>query len=391
MLSSIFMIVFVPVWPLASWFLDVKGLYWGLTISATLNAVAACTKLLGCVPGMGDFSFWWVMAGQALAGISQTFFMGAPPQLAASWFPVKERTAATSIGSLANPVGIGLGTYMAPCIVKVPDDMFTFLAIQAAIMSVVLVVVALLLRSRPKTPPSPTTSQAQETSVKAYLISLKGLILHKDFMLLATSCMLTLGAYWAVLSLSSSLLMPFGYTDTQIGFLVCTALMSGVLSCTLFGVLLDRFRTYRYFTFMAMLGTLAGFVTLFAAIRRNNLFCLTWCWALTGWFGTTAFAFFLELGVECTYPTPETMSANLQLSLAQLSGIAFISIGSVVKDNNRLIVSFSMLAGSLVAAILLLCLFRGSYRRLQIERDGSTVAERDGSTAAEREPFAGVN
>eukprot|EP01105_Mastigella_eilhardi_P028938 TRINITY_DN991_c0_g1_i1.p1 TRINITY_DN991_c0_g1~~TRINITY_DN991_c0_g1_i1.p1 ORF type:complete len:281 (-),score=55.97 TRINITY_DN991_c0_g1_i1:73-915(-) len=280
---------------------------------------------------------------------------------------------------------------MAPCIVKVPDDMFTFLAIQAAIMSVVLVVVALLLRSRPKTPPSPTTSQAQETSVKAYLISLKGLILHKDFMLLATSCMLTLGAYWAVLSLSSSLLMPFGYTDTQIGFLVCTALMSGVLSCTLFGVLLDRFRTYRYFTFMAMLGTLAGFVTLFAAIRRNNLFCLTWCWALTGWFGTTAFAFFLELGVECTYPTPETMSANLQLSLAQLSGIAFISIGSVVKDNNRLIVSFSMLAGSLVAAILLLCLFRGSYRRLQIERDGSTVAERDGSTAAEREPFAGVN
>lgn len=101
-----------------------------------MNVIGATLKLFGCIsqiPNPGRFAF--VFVGQAIAGISQTLFMGSPPKVASNWFQIKERTLATAVISLVNPIGIAIGTYLSPAIVKEPDDIPLLLGIQAAVMA----------------------------------------------------------------------------------------------------------------------------------------------------------------------------------------------------------------------------------------------------------------
>ena len=98
--------------------------YLQIIFSAIMNVIGATLKLFGCIsqiPNPGRFAF--VFVGQAIAGISQTLFMGSPPKVASNWFQIKERTLATAVISLVNPIGIAIGTYLSPAIVKEPDEL----------------------------------------------------------------------------------------------------------------------------------------------------------------------------------------------------------------------------------------------------------------------------
>ena len=57
---------------------------------------------------------------------------GSPPKVASNWFQIKERTLATAVISLVNPIGIAIGTYLSPAIVKEADDIPLLLGIQAS-------------------------------------------------------------------------------------------------------------------------------------------------------------------------------------------------------------------------------------------------------------------
>ncbi len=63
-----------------------------------------------------------VIAGQTLAATAQSFIYQAPPLLASNWFPPTERTTATSIGSLANQLGIAIGFVLSTGMVNSVRD-----------------------------------------------------------------------------------------------------------------------------------------------------------------------------------------------------------------------------------------------------------------------------
>ena len=50
-------------------------------------------------------NFYLVWIGQFIGATVQPFILNAPPMLAANWFPTEQRTLATTICSVANPVG----------------------------------------------------------------------------------------------------------------------------------------------------------------------------------------------------------------------------------------------------------------------------------------------
>ena len=91
------------------------GLRWGLTIGIVGSALSVRSKCSwkerkanfmgqGIVRALSN-QFWLVWIGQFIGAAVQPFILNAPPMLAANWFPADQRTLATTICSVANPIG----------------------------------------------------------------------------------------------------------------------------------------------------------------------------------------------------------------------------------------------------------------------------------------------
>jgi hypothetical protein len=114
-------------------------LRFGLLAGALGNAIGAVLR----IGGFGKATFFLVAIGQTVAGmlkpttttsttnhqmvelivrsmlaaIAQPFILNAPPLVAANWFPENQRTIATTIASVANPVGVAIGFVLPPAVV----------------------------------------------------------------------------------------------------------------------------------------------------------------------------------------------------------------------------------------------------------------------------------
>jgi len=78
-------------------------------IASTCFVLGAWIRLL---VSQVENGFYFVMVGQTIAGIGWTFMVQAPTKLAAIWFGDHERSIATTIGSLAGPIGCIIGFIM---------------------------------------------------------------------------------------------------------------------------------------------------------------------------------------------------------------------------------------------------------------------------------------
>lgn len=127
-----------------------------------------------------------------------------------------------------------------------------------------------------------------------------------------------------------------------------------VLGGALISVLLDKYRSYRAIIMCSLVGTVVAYASLYFICANLNIFFLNplaipnelfyqvFCWMAIGLFGMSSIPAFLgtcllkktltpaELGVECTYPVPEAISANVQLVGVSISGIVVISVCSYV-------------------------------------------------------------
>ncbi len=111
-LTMIFMLVYIS----SNWLVRIMikkfGLRIGVFCGALFNMVGAWIKCasmeIAQPPGSTDFSarssFAVLMIGQAVSGLTQSFVLSVPPELAVTWFSVREVTMATSLGVFANQV-----------------------------------------------------------------------------------------------------------------------------------------------------------------------------------------------------------------------------------------------------------------------------------------------
>ncbi|VDN12075.1 unnamed protein product [Dibothriocephalus latus] len=65
--------------------------------------------------------FVLLVVAQVIASIAQPFCLFAPTKLALVWFPDTQRTTATTIASLANSLGVLIGSAYPPLLVKQPN------------------------------------------------------------------------------------------------------------------------------------------------------------------------------------------------------------------------------------------------------------------------------
>ena len=114
-LSMVYMLVYIPMIVPSTWILNHYGLRVSLLIGAALNAFGAWIKCLSMelsqLPSApattsSASSFPVLMIGQLVCATAQSFTLGAPAQLASTWFATSEVALATSIGVFGNQVSV---------------------------------------------------------------------------------------------------------------------------------------------------------------------------------------------------------------------------------------------------------------------------------------------
>ncbi|CAK5078942.1 unnamed protein product [Meloidogyne enterolobii] len=174
--SAVYIFVTIPIGIFAMWaggyfgflklFLIIFGAFlclrYSILIAAWANGIGAFIRLASSFfpDDMPGFRFPVGISGQAIAALAYPFIMFLPTKVAAAWFPDNQRTLATTIGVMSNPLGVLLANLISPMIVGSCEHV-KILNILFSVPSIILTVVAsvAITSSEPKIPPTLSASK----------------------------------------------------------------------------------------------------------------------------------------------------------------------------------------------------------------------------------------
>ncbi|CAF1483533.1 unnamed protein product, partial [Adineta steineri] len=96
--SLCYMVTYIPLMFPAMWLLDRYGLKKTLSAGAFLNSLGAIIKCFS----VGGNRWWITFTGQMICACAQSFTLGIPPYLAASWFNSNSVSTVTAIAVFGN-------------------------------------------------------------------------------------------------------------------------------------------------------------------------------------------------------------------------------------------------------------------------------------------------
>ena len=148
-----------------------------ITVAMCLITFGACIRILphfiSSIKYQSRSALILCHIGQILNGISGPLLLATPPMLSFEWFPVSQRTIATSIAIMANYSGT-LVCYMTVFFVKT-DDGFAYLLLIEAMVSLIflciIIIDQMLFDDKPQLPPSIATIVGNEVrNIKSSII-----------------------------------------------------------------------------------------------------------------------------------------------------------------------------------------------------------------------------
>eukprot|EP00005_Dracoamoeba_jomungandri_P003517 CAMPEP_0174258512 /NCGR_PEP_ID=MMETSP0439-20130205/7488_1 /TAXON_ID=0 /ORGANISM="Stereomyxa ramosa, Strain Chinc5" /LENGTH=437 /DNA_ID=CAMNT_0015342045 /DNA_START=49 /DNA_END=1362 /DNA_ORIENTATION=- len=362
LLSISFMIVYIPLTFPASWAIDQIGLRFGLLTGAFFTFIGAWVRVCG------EWSFYPIYVGQILAAIGQPFILNAPPSLALSWFPENQRTVATTIASVANPVGVGIGFLLPPAFVTWPNDIPFMLFIQACIVSALVVPFVLFFRSEPKTPPSAGASRDYNAETDAFWPSLKLIASNWNFYFLFLVTGFGLGSFNTLATVINELIEPYGYSNTESGVLGALVIVLGLVGSAILGVFVDFTHWYKWTIFASLVGATGSAVMMTLFLRKHFFYELCVAAACLGATATPVLPLSLELGVETTYPAGEASVTGLLVTSGQIVGIAESFLLGWLAENDNGFIAGWIVVGCMSVAAVCMFIFRGKLRRMEFEK-----------------------
>ncbi|XP_029196723.2 solute carrier family 49 member A3-like [Acropora millepora] len=402
-LSIVFLICYLLFGLPTMWILDVLGLRTGILLGAWLNGIGAVVRILSGMEFVPpNLRFLVVVIGQTLAALAQPFLLCAPTKLAGVWFGANERGTANMIASLSNPVGVMIANVLAPAFVTKKSNipqMLKYFSIPA-----LLGIAMATLGVCSSTPPTPPTASAEAKS-EPFFLGLRKVLRNKAFFILMVAFGSGVGLFTCMTTLLEQIICPRGYDDKLAGIAGAVLIAVGLAGGALSGFYIDKTKKFEEAAKMSFgCATISCcVVTIVTSFSGLPVLLISSC----GLFGFFAFALMpvcLEVGVECTYPVAEATSAGLQWMAGQATGIVFILICQVLevprklKDSKCLkktedgkvadfkFAMYFMSAAAVAMAILLICTFKPTYKRLEMERKKEATRILNTETSQQRLP-----
>jgi len=309
-LSTIFMITYIPVSFIATWFINKFGFRMGVGLGAIINGV------FGFLRALAGPNYLLVLFIQIMISISQPFFLNSVSLLSANWFPESERTKATGLSIISQLLGIALGMVLTPILVVFYsfEAMLLIYGLYGLIIGILFVILA---RDKPPTPPSIKVLK-EDDKVKG---ELKLLFSNKQFLILMIVFFVGLGAFNMVTTYIELIVAPRGLTSIEAGNLGGILLLGGIIGAQVLSILADKLRKRVLLIKISLAITVASFFLLSFA---NTTTMLNVSGFLLGFGLLSVGPVLVEHAVDITAPVPEASSNGLLMVIGSISGIIFI-------------------------------------------------------------------
>ena len=317
------------------------------------------------------------MICNGVAGSIETL---SPPVISMVWFPVNQRTTATSIMAAANYLGVAVG-FLPSFFVPEKDSeeeikavMLVVYSIFAGVTIILFISFILIFPSRPLTPPSYSSNNNNREDI------LKGLVMlfkNKKFWILTFSTVLPLGVFSMWMNVIGIIFKKFekiGLNQTDSGMVGILGSIGGCITAILTGLFSDKFKKKHKIiaSILYFLASIIFFIFTLIYIdciqaTRFNIFILVILGSCCI-YGT--YPLFFELCIEASYPVGEAATSGFMVVSQAVVQSLFLFIP--VDKFGTSWMNFTLVICMMICAILLL-LFKEEYNRLdfdmKIERD----------------------
>lgn len=309
-LSTIFMITYIPVSFIATWFINRFGIRMGVGLGALINGV------FGFLRALAGPNYVLVLFFTVMISLSQPFFLNSVSLLSANWFPESERTKATGLSINSQLLGIALGMVLTPILVVAYSfEVMVFIyGLYSLIIGIVFVILA---RDKPPTPPSIKLLK-EDDKVKG---SLKLLLSNRMFWFLLIIFFVGLGAFNMITTYIELIVAPRGLSSIEAGNLGGIMLLGGIIGAQVLSILADKLRKRVLLIRISLVITVASFFLLSFATTTILIYVSGF---LLGFGLMSVGPVLVEYAVEITVPAPEASSNGLLMVTGSISGIIFI-------------------------------------------------------------------
>ncbi|KAG9320265.1 hypothetical protein KVV02_001184, partial [Mortierella alpina] len=303
MTSIIYFIAYILIAPLSGWMFETKGIQPSLTLGGILQTLGCLLRLFAfyipSTPHNPTGRIFLTLFGQAIAAEAQPFFLNVAPKYAAVWFAENERTTATMLGTIPNPLAAALAQLTISHITPEPDSMAFTLSISQDLSILAQCPVAW----KSETPPLPPSPSAAEFALQA-----------------------TPEPFWL------SLKKPYDYTTTEAGYFGAVIILAGLVGAMISAPVADRFKIYKLLCMTLVPMAAIMHLCLVFVIRRDALYKIVGVCILLGFASFAALPAALELAVEITYPVTPASSASILWAAGQALAIIFLTVAQTLHD-----------------------------------------------------------
>ncbi|CAO3619115.1 unnamed protein product [Cunninghamella blakesleeana] len=327
-LFNIQAVVYIIVSFVTSWLFETLGVKKSLIIGGSLLTVGCWVRWIAV--RMQPHSFALLMIGQVIAAISSPISLNIMTKFATVWFTENKRATAGMF--VASNYGGIIAMFLMPA-VATGADRIEFTVILVAVIATAATVPQFFLPALPPTPATPAEMNQEDSVEKVSLLkSTLSLMKNVHFWVLCGIHGINIGLSICWGGLFAQAVAPYGYSNSQAGNIVAIGIVAGTLGCCIAGPVLDA--TKKHTLFLKMMAPLvcSTYVALAFIIRRDSFASILYVNALNQFFLAFLIPVVIELGVEVTYPVPESVSTSILWQIAQAIGFVLVLVMDKFRD-----------------------------------------------------------
>lgn len=394
--SVLFMLAFVVLSLPSCFIIERIGLRNAVLLGSGGTALGAVIKCFCCRTDSVGIALMFV--GQTVVSLSEQLIFSVPSRLISVWFPDHQVSSAMAITVLGNQFGVALGFELTMLVMdgaetraQIGVAMYKMWLVTAAVSVLAFVANLWLFDEAPKHAPGAARLQqirvererelipldaAHRVSVaeqtRELLANVTELLKNKNLVRLSMVYGINLGIGYTIQTLLNQMLAPLWPGDAlfvgNTGFII---IVSGALSCPLWGWLLDSLRRYLLLNLLITLSTIVTLVLFGYVVSFTHLEWAVYLAAgVFGFFQTGFVVAGLEMAVELTYPADELITSTSMNLVPQIYGAVFIFLTSYLVDEHGAVAANAFMTACLCVALCVLLNTRETLARQQAVAKG---------------------
>ncbi|CAF1272919.1 unnamed protein product [Rotaria magnacalcarata] len=316
-----------------------------------------------------------LIIGQIFPAIAAPFFLNSTALFASRWFSPSQRDIATSICSMANPLGLAIGSLVPSLIITANPsarEFFILLISESLLVLLATFLIIIIFRSEPPTPPSSSEEHHQAINFKEDFINL---MKNRQYLILLFGFSIGLALFNAITTLLEQLIEPQGYSSENAGIFGAIIIIAGLFNAFLAGFIMDKTHSYRLILKILLIGACGSAIFFILILQPNKFYPLAASIGLMGFFLLPLLPVSFECALESTYPIRPEWSTGLLMCFGNIIGGVFIffigyliKLDSQYKHQHIFRPSTIFILCSFIISSLTLFIYKGSYLRLEAEK-----------------------